>query len=228
VLVFVHGGGWVLCDLDSHDGYCRDLAAESGCAVVAVDYRLAPEHPFPAAVEDVYAAVAWVAAHGAEAGFDGRRLAIGGDSAGGNLAAVTTLLARDRGGPAIARQVLLYPVTDHGESESYRHQGEGFYLTADAMRWYWRQYLGEADGHHPTASPLRAPSLRDLPPALVVVAEHDPLHDEGVAYAARLRADGVETMLLDVPGVFHGFATLGSTLDKAGQVLRLVAATLAF
>jgi acetyl esterase len=227
VLLFLHGGGWVLGDLESHDGYCRDLAAESGCAVVAVDYRLAPEHPFPAALEDAQAALAWLATHGTEAGLDTRRLAIGGDSSGANLAAATAQWARDHGGPPICRQVLVYPVTDHEESDSYRRHAEGAYLTAEAMRWYWRQYLGGADGRHPRASPLRAASLRDLPPTLVIVAEHDPLHDEGVAYAERLRADGVDTMLVDMPGVFHGFASMGSTLDKASQALHIAARFLA-
>jgi acetyl esterase len=226
VLLFFHGGGWVTCDLDSHDGYCRDLTMGARCVVVAVDYRLAPEHPYPAAVEDAYAALRWVASHGRTHGWDERKVGVAGDSAGGNLAAVLTLLARDRGGPCIAVQVLLYPVTDHAESDSYKRHGNGDFVTADAMRWYWKHYLGEADGSDPYASPLRVISMRGLPPALVVVAEFDPLHDEGVAYARRLRAEGVETTLLDVGGMFHGFATLGSTLDKARHVLGLVGCTL--
>src|SRR5207245_1775150 len=185
VLVYYHGGGWVIGDLDTHDVQCRQITAEAGITVVAVDYRLAPEHKFPAAVDDAWAATRWVVAHAGELAVDARRLAVGGDSAGGNLAAVVALLARDKGAPAIAVQVLIYPVTDLvGETRSYRDFAEGYLLTREGMRWFIAHYLtAEAEAADWRASPIRAQSIAGLPPALIVTAGFDPLRDEGEAYA---------------------------------------------
>ncbi|MFP8878133.1 MAG: alpha/beta hydrolase, partial [Myxococcota bacterium] len=193
VLVFFHGGGWVICGLDSHDGICRTLANKVGCVVVSVDYRLAPEHPFPAAPEDCFAATTWVAANAASIGADPDRIAIGGDSAGGNLAAAVALMAREHGGPALCHQMLVYPVTNHSfDTPSYTDNAEGYLLSRNAMRWFWGHYLSsDADGDNPLASVLRVEDLSGLPPAHVVTAEFDPLRDEGEAYASRLRDAGV-------------------------------------
>jgi acetyl esterase len=217
VLVNLHGGGWVIGDLDGHDGICRVLANGAGCIVVSVDYRLAPEHPFPAAPEDAYSATCWVAAHAAELGADPRRIGVGGDSAGGNLAAVCALMARDRGGPDLVYQLLLYPVTNHAfDTPSYRDNGEGYFLEAVTMRWYWRQYLGDgSDGTDPYASPLRAPDLSRLPPALIVTAGYDPLRDEGEAYGRRLREAGTDAAVSRYETMFHGFFGFGRLLDAA-------------
>ena len=202
-IVFAHGGGFVLCDLDSHDGFCRALARGTGSTVVSVDYRRAPEHRAPAAAEDVYTALVWAAES-----FAGPLL-VAGDSAGGNLAAAAALMARDHGGPALAGQVLLYPVIDPGcDSPSYASRGTGHYLTSAAMRWYWDHYLGGAEPS-PYVAPLRAESLAGLPPAVVVVGRLDPLHSEGVAYATALGAAGVPVVLREYPDMFHGFVTIG-------------------
>ena len=216
-LVFFHGGGFVMCSLDSHDGQCRSLANAAGCVVVSVDYRLAPEHPYPAAPEDCYAATLWVARNGSELGIDTARLAIGGDSAGGNLTAVTALRARDRGGPRLRFQLLVYPVTDFAfETPSYRENGEGFFLTEGMMRWFWGHYLDAPDrGAEPYASPLRAADLSGLPPGLCITAEYDPLRDEGEAYAVRLREAGVDVRTSRYDGMFHGFFGMGAQVDKA-------------
>jgi acetyl esterase/lipase len=216
-LVFFHGGGFVLCSLDSHDGQCRALANAAGCVVVSVDYRLAPEHPYPAAPEDCYAATQWVAKNGSELGIDTARLAIGGDSAGGNLTAVTALLARDRGGPPLRFQLLIYPVTDFAfDTSSYRENAEGYFLTEGMMRWFWDQYLPDVSrGAEPYASPLRAADLSGLPPGLCITAEYDPLRDEGERYAARLREAGVDCRTSCYDGMFHGFFAMGALLDKA-------------
>ena len=207
-LVYFHGGGWVLGDLDSHDPLCRALANRAEAVVVSVDYRLAPEHKYPAAAEDAYAAALWLAEHGVEWGADPTRIAVAGDSAGGNLAAVATLMARDRGAPPLRAQALIYPVTncDFGV-ESYRLNGDGSVgLSEDAMRWFWRCYTrSPAEAAEPYASPLRADTLLGLPPALVITAEHDPLRDEGEAYAARLERSGVPAELVRYDGVIHGF-----------------------
>lgn len=206
LVLFFHGGGWVICDLDTHDTVCRSLAAGSGATVLSVDYRLAPEHPFPAGLEDCYAATTWAVDHAAELGVDPRRVAVAGDSAGGNLAAAVTLLARDRDGPDLAYQLLVYPVLDHRlETRSYVDFAEGHNLTRAAMRWFWDLYLAGAPGDDPLASPLRAADLSGLPPALIVTAGHDPLRDEGEAYVERLRVAGVEAALVRAPGLFHGF-----------------------
>lgn len=221
VLVYFHGGGFVLCNLDTHDGTCRSLANGAGVVVVSVDYRLAPEHRFPAAPEDCYAAVQWVAANSAEIGGDAGRIAIGGDSAGGNLTAVTALMARDRGGPSLRFQLLVYPVTDCDfGTVSYRENAEGYFLTTDMMKWFWRQYLSDpADGEMAYASPLRAESLEGLPPALCITAGYDPLRDEGAAYADRLQAAGNRVVHSHYPGMVHGFFGMGALLDEAGRAV---------
>lgn len=208
-LVYAHGGGFVFCDLDSHDGLCRDLANRLGAVVVAVDYRLAPEHPWPGAAEDVYAVTRWITDNCIELGVDTGRIAVGGDSAGGNLAAVTALMSRDRGGPALCAQLLIYPmITPDFTTESYQRFGSGFYNPESALRWYWDQYVpDEASRTDPYASPLHA-ELHGLPPAVVVIAGHDPLRDEGVAYSAALTAAGVPTVMEMFEGGIHGFMTM--------------------
>jgi acetyl esterase len=213
IVVFAHGGGFVFCDLDSHDELCRAMTNGVGAVVVSVDYRLAPEFPWPAAADDVYAVAEWAAQQADELGGDSSRLLVAGDSAGGNLAAVTALLARDRGRPAIAGQLLIYPATaaDFGTA-SYRRFGTGYYNTATAMAWYWDQYVPNlANRSHPTASPLRA-DLTGLPPAVVITAGYDPLCSEGDAYAKALVAAGVPTIHRDYKGAIHGFITM-SGLD---------------
>ncbi|MBJ7597233.1 MAG: lipase [Candidatus Nephthysia bennettiae] len=212
LVVFIHGGGWVVGSLDTYDGVCRALANRVPCRVVSVDYRLAPEHPFPAAVEDSWAVTRW-------AFEQSDRVAVAGDSAGGNLAAVMALRARDAGLP-LAFQLLIYPVTDHSfDTASYSANASGFGLTQLGMRWYWDQYLGSSDGAHPEASPLRAKELSGAAPALVVVCEYDPLRDEGVAYAERLEAAGVPVRLSEYEGMIHGFFRLGSVMDRAHDVI---------
>lgn len=207
LLVFFHGGGWVLGNLETFDPLCRALANAAGCIVVSVNYRHAPEHKFPAAADDAYAATAWVVNNAAEMGGDATRVAVGGYSAGGNLAAAVTLMARERGGPRLAAQALLVPITDYNfDTGSYRDHAEGFGLTRSQMQWFWNLYLSdEASGWDPRASPLRAESLRDLPPALVVTAEYDPLRDEGLAYARRLREAGVAVQEKCYAGMVHMF-----------------------
>lgn len=219
LLVWYHGGGWVIGDLDTADVTCRELAARAGCVLVSVDYRLAPEHRFPAAHDDCYAATVWAAAHAAELGADAGKLAVGGDSAGGNLAAVVSLRARDEDGPPVRFQLLVYPVTDRNfETASYRDNADGYLLTRDGMIWFWDHYLGpDGDGAHPHASPLRAASLAGLPPAHVVTAEYDPLRDEGEAYAERLREAGVPVTLTRYPGQIHAFFGMHGILDDAGR-----------
>ena len=221
VLVFFHGGGFVIGDLDTHDGLCRGLANRAECLVVSVDYRLAPEARFPAAPEDCYAATRWVAENAAELGGDPDRIAIGGDSAGGNLTAVTALMARDRGGPALRKQVLVYPVTDcRFDTASYLANADGLFLTRDMMKWFWGHYLeSESDGASPYASPLRADDLGSLPPALVVTAEYDPLCDEGEAYAHRLNDAGNKVTLIRYGGQIHGFLSMFELMDSGKDAL---------
>jgi acetyl esterase len=228
VLVYFHGGGWVIGDLDTHDVLCRQLTAEAGVSVVSVDYRLAPEHKFPAAVDDAWAATRWIVAHAAELGVDAGRVAVGGDSAGGNLATVVALLARDHGGPAIAWQALLYPVTDVStETQSYRDCSEGFLLTRESMRWFFDQYLSaEADAADWRVSPLRARSLAGLPPALIVTAGFDPLRDEGEAYAIALRNAGVRVDAICYGGMIHGFVPMGRLIDTGNRAVSHVAGSL--
>jgi acetyl esterase len=210
-VVFCHGGGFVFCDIDSHDGFCRAMAERTSAVVVSVGYRLAPEHRAPAACEDAFAAFSWVVEHASDLDIDPQRVAIAGDSAGGNLAAVTAIMCRDRGGLMPVVQVLLYPVIDPSfDTESYRSRATGYFNTRAAMQWYWRQYLGGSGLPAPSwlVAPARANSHAGLPPALVVTAELDPLHSEGVAYARQLRAAGVPVVHRDFPGLFHGFLTM--------------------
>lgn len=222
LMVFFHGSGFVVCSLDTHDGMCRNLCAGSGCVVVSVDYRLAPEHKFPAAPEDCLAATRWAAANAAALGADPGRIVVAGDSAGGNLAAVTALRIRDEGGPRLAGQLLLYPVTDHYDANtpSMSENAEGYGLTRAGMIWFWNHYLSDpAQGADPHASPLRAADLRGLPPALVVTAEYDPLRDEGEYYAERLRQAGVPADLKRWEGMNHGFLFWPGVVDKAGAAM---------
>ncbi|MEU2508355.1 alpha/beta hydrolase [Streptomyces sp. NPDC007863] len=211
VILFCHGGGFVLCDLDSHDAFCRALAGATGATVVAADYRRAPEHPFPAAPEDAYTALLWTARTR-----PGRRIAVAGDSAGAHLATVTALLARDRGGPRLAFQALYYPMLDPTRSRpSHRENAQGYFLTADHLRWYWDAYLPDpADRVHPHAAPLAHADLAGLPPAHVVTAGLDPLRDEGIAYAEALAAAGVPVETHHYPGMFHGFLSMAGALPE--------------
>ena len=228
VTMFFHGGGWVIGSIASHDALCRSLASRSGAAVVSVEYRLAPEAPFPAALEDCYAATAHVAAEAAALGLDASRLGVAGDSAGGNLAAATCLLARDRGGPALCFQLLVYPVTDHAYGlPSFTENGEGYFLTGEAMRWFSGHYLVEpGDGKDPLASPLLAEDLAGLPPALVITAEFDPLRDEGEAYGARLAEAGVRAEVQRYDGMIHGFVSMAAMLDQGATAVDECAAAL--
>lgn len=228
VLMFFHGGGFVLCNLETHDRECRALANTSGCAVIAVDYRLAPEHPFPAAPEDCYAATRYVADHPDEFGADPRRLAVGGDSAGGNLATVVALMARDRGGPPLAWQLLIYPLTDfEDDSPSMRAYSRDHFLTTGALDWFAGQYLpAREDARNPYASPLRA-DLAGLPPAMVITGECDPLRDQGEAYARRLEAAGVPVVLKRYAGAVHPFFSLGGIVDAGRAALADTAEALA-
>lgn len=209
ILVYAHGGGFVFCDLDSHDGLCRSFANLIPAVVVSVDYRLAPEHQWPAAAEDVYAVARWTARNTDILGGHLSRIVVGGDSAGGNLAAVAALMARDRGGPPLAGQLLVYPmITANFDTESYRSFGEGFYNPRPALQWYWDQYVpSRADREHPYASPLHA-DLRGLPPAVIVIAGHDPLRDEAIAFGDALTAAGVDTVRCRYDGGIHGFLTM--------------------
>ena len=227
-LIYFHGGGWVIGDLDTHDVVCRQIANGSGAAVVSVDYRLAPEHKFPAAVEDAIAATAWIAAHGATLGIDTARLAVGGDSAGGNLAAVVALDARDRDGPKLIQQTLIYPATESTMSHpSHERFAEGLLLTRPTMKWFLGHYLrGAEDLADWRVSPLRATSLANLPPALVLTAGYDPLCDEGEDYAARLAAAGVPVTRVRVEGMIHGFLTMGKLIPAANEAVAMIAAAL--
>jgi acetyl esterase len=229
LLIYFHGGGWTVGDLDSYDSLCRQLANRAGCAVLSVDYRLAPEHPFPAAVDDADTALVWAAAHADELGIDPGRLAVGGDSAGGNLAAVAALLARDRGGPPLVLQLLIYPATDQiSERPSQRQFGRGYLLDLESIRYFQHKYLRHArdyaDWH---ASPLLAPDLAGLPPALVLTAGFDPLLDDCIAYAERLQAAGVPVRHHCFDGMVHGFITLGRLFTAADEAIALAADTLA-
>ncbi len=208
-LVYAHGGGFVFCDIDSHDGLCRSLANLIPAVVVSVAYRLAPEARWPAAAEDVFAVTQWAARNADALGGAVRRVVVGGDSAGGNLAAVASLMARDLGAPDIAAQLLLYPmIAPNFDTDSYRLFGKGFYNPKPALQWYWDQYVpSPADREHPYASPLNA-ELRGLPPAVMVIAGHDPLCDEGLAYSDALQDAGVATSRLCYDGGIHGFMTM--------------------
>ena len=226
-LVFFHGGGWVIGDLDSHDGVCRQIAARAGCAVVAVDYRLAPEHPAPAAAEDCIAALHWVAGHAADLGIDPHRLAVGGDSAGGSLSAVAAVAAREAG-LALRCQILIYPSVDnrpdapHYPSRAANRQVPP--LLPDVLHWFMSQYMPDpALGRDWRQSPMMIADKAGLPPALVIVAERDPLHSEGLAYADALEAAGVPVSRLDEPGMIHGFITMRGVLSAADRAFAAIA-----
>jgi acetyl esterase len=225
-MVYFHGGGWVVCDLDTHDVVCRAIARRAGAVVIAVDYRLAPEHKFPAAVDDCYAATVWVAANSDRLGIDRNRITVGGDSAGGNLGAVVSLKSRDENGPAIALQAMVYPVTDLSsfETPSYQEFADGYQLTKAAMVWFREHYLrSPQDARHPHASPLLASDLRRLAPALIITAECDPLRDEGEAYAERLTAAGVPVTSTRYAGMIHPFFSLSGAIPQALDAIQQVA-----
>jgi acetyl esterase len=222
LIVFFHGSGFVLCSLDTHDAMCRNLCAGTGCVVVSVDYRLAPEAKFPAATDDCLAATRWAVANAAALNADPGRVLVAGDSAGGNLAAVTALRIRDEGGPKLLGQLLIYPVTDYYDpgTPSMMENAEGYGLTRAGMIWFWNHYLADAShGANPLASPLRATNLAGLPPAFVVTAEYDPLRDEGEYYADRLLQAGVATVAVRWDGVNHGFFFWPGVVDKAGAAI---------
>jgi acetyl esterase len=220
VLVWLHGGGWTVGDLDTSDSTAAELANSAGCVVANVDYRLSPEHPYPGPLEDAHAAVQWVVDHADDLAVDPRRLAVGGDSAGGNLAAAVCLRARESGGPDIRFQLLVYPCIDGRRSyPSFRENGDGYLLTASTMTWFWENYIGAADPEDPMLSPLYAPDLSGLPDALVITAEFDPLRDEGEAYAERLRQAGVVAHGSRYDGQIHGFFALSSVFDAARKAV---------
>jgi acetyl esterase len=219
VLVYFHGGGWVLGSLNTHHGVCATLAELSGCVVCSIDYRMAPEHRFPAAVEDAWAATRWLAEHPDEVGGRPGALAVGGDSAGGNLAAVCALKARDEGLP-LGLQLLVYPVLDADlDTPSYREFADGYYLTAHSMRWFWGHYMPDGDRFQPDASPLRADDVSGVAPGLVITAGFDPLLDEGEAYAQRLERAGVPVTLSRYDGMIHGFFRMPAVIEKANDAL---------
>jgi acetyl esterase len=228
VLVYYHGGGWVIGDLDSHDTLCRELANGSGCAVVAVDYRMGPEHRFPAAVDDALAATRWVRANAASLQLDASRLAVGGDSAGGNLAAVVAIAARDAGDLPVAFQLLIYPATDQRRgAPSHESNGQGYLLTKDSMDYFHDHYID--DPKHDLdwrASPLLHADLSRLPPAFVLTAGYDPLRDEGLQYAQALTDAGTRSALVCFERQIHGFITMGKVLDEAKVAVSLCAAQL--
>jgi acetyl esterase len=227
ILVNYHGGGWVIGDLDTADGVCRSLCTAANCIVVSVDYRLAPEHPYPAAVEDAWSALKWVAEHTAELGGSGR-LGVSGESAGGNLAAVVAQRARDEGGPELDLQLLAYPVVDHDFSRpSYQDNAQGYLLETEGMVYFWDQYCpDEARRNEPSASPIRAESLGGLAAALVVTAEFDPLRDEGQAYAEAISAAGGEAELICFDGLIHDFLATAEVFQCSGAAFEQVVARL--
>ncbi len=215
-VVYFHGGGWVIGNIETHDSICQQLSTSVPAFVVSVDYRLAPEHPFPAAVEDCVAATSWVYEHAGDLGVDASRLAVAGDSAGGNLAAVVSIKARDAGGPPISFQLLVYPATDLTRAlPSHKDNGEGYLLTTGGMDWFLDHYLPVSKRKDPDASPLFADTLSGLPPALVITAEFDPLRDEGEAYADRLLESGVPARASRYKGMIHGFYSMDFVLAQA-------------
>jgi acetyl esterase len=226
-LIFFHGGGFVLGDLETHDGLCRVLANESGCRVVSVDYRLAPEHPFPAAVEDCVAATEWVAENAGTFGVDASRIAVGGDSAGGNLAAVVAIIAKQSGAPRLRFQLLIYPVAQLGGAEtvSMRENGKGYFLEKASMEWFTKLYCPDSDQRTDARlSPLLARDVTGLPPAYVVTAGFDPLRDEGKAYADKLDAAGVPVTYVNYPGMVHGFFSFRGLVPKAREAVAAASA----
>ncbi len=228
VLVFFHGGGWVIGDLETHDPTCRALSNAANCVTVSVDYRLAPEHKFPAAADDCYEATKWTILNIASYGGDPTRVAVGGDSAGGNLAAAVALMSGDRGAPSLAFQLLIYPVTNHAfDTESCKQNGKDYLLTVESMEWFWNHYLAsEVDGNSPYASPLQAKYVNSPPPALVITAEFDPLRDEGEAYADKLKQAGGQVTTSRYDGMIHGFFSMFAfdacrkAIDEAGSALK--------
>ena len=227
VVVFFHGGGWVIGDLETHDSACRQLAIAAKCTVIAVDYRLAPEHPFPASIDDCFEATKWVAENAVSLGVDAGKLSVAGDSAGGNLAACVCLKARDASGPAIGFQLLIYPVTDASmNTESYEANKDGYMLTRDGMQWFWDHYTGGQQVNNPHASPMSAPDLSGLPAACVITAEYDPLRDEGEAYGEALQAAGVTTNTVRFDGMIHGFIAMTDMLEGSRKAMDLAAAEL--
>jgi acetyl esterase len=228
VLVYFHGGGWVVGSIETVDASCRSLANLAGCIVVSADYRLAPEHKFPAAADDAYAAVRWAALHAASFHGDPSRMAVGGESAGANVAAVAALMAQERGSTPLVLQLLMYPVLDYSfDRPSHKENGEGYFLTTEMMQWFWRQYLNsDADGESHLASPLRARFLSGVAPAAIFTAEFDPLRDEGAAYAARLREAGVAVTYKCCEGLIHGFMGMAKVVDPAKKALEEAAVAL--
>lgn len=224
-LVFFHGGGFVIGSIDTHDGLCRMLANLSGCRVISVEYRLAPEHKFPAAVEDAFAATSWIEVNAAQLGVDANQLAVGGDSAGATLAAVVSQLARDRGAPRLAFQMLLFPVTNiAGDTNSKRMFANDYFLEGRGIDWFFNHYFGpEADRGDPKASPLLAESFAGLPPAYFMVAGFDPVRDEAMAYAEKLRAAGVAVTVEDYPNLVHDFIYFQGVLPQAADALHSAA-----
>ena len=228
IVIFFHGGGWTIGDLDTHDEPCREIANQAGATVVSVDYRLAPEAPFPAAIDDSFAAVRWVWANRSDLATADAKIAVCGDSAGGNIAAVMCLMARDAEGPDIAAQLLVYPGVDARmtEFDSLDRNGEGYVLSRDTMEWFSNNYLpNNSDRLDWRASPLLADDLAGLPPALVITAEFDPLHDEGSAYAEALRAAGNDVVHTDYDGMVHIFFQLGPMVPAAAAAVAEVAAS---
>jgi acetyl esterase len=230
LLVYFHGGGWVCGNLDVHDALCRALTNAAGCITVSVNYRLAPEYKFPAAPEDCFAATCWIAENAGSFNGDPTRIAVGGDSAGGNLAAVVTLMVRDRGGPKLMYQLMIYPITNYSfDTPFYQENAKGYSLTKDDMGWFWDHYLpSEDDGKHPYASPLQAQDLRNLPPAMMINAEYDPLRDEGEQYVGRLQEAGNQVTVMRYNGMIHGFFSMGAVVDQGKQAIEDVAAGLHF
>jgi len=228
VLVYFFGGGWTLGTIDTSDGVCRALTNQAKCMTITVGYRLAPEHKFPAAVEDCHAAIHWIAENATDLGIDPDRIAVGGDSAGGNLAAAVALMARDKGGPKLAHQLLVYPNTDYlADAGSMRDNTDPLLFNRTSSDWYWGHYLEKPeDGTHPLASPLRAPDHTNLPTATVITAEYDPLRDQAEAYAHKLAASGVQVHLSRYPGMVHGFFTMSGKLNAARDAVAEAAARL--
>lgn len=229
LLVYFHGGGWVICNLDTHDGTCRSLAHKAGCVVVSIDYHLAPEYKFPAAVQDCYAATLWTAENAVSLQGDATRLAIGGDSAGGNIAAAVALMLRDNGGPALRLQLLIYPATDLQirETPSLRENATGYGLTKNDIFWYRDHYLNNPEERlNPLASPFLAADLHGLPPALILTAEYDPLRDDGEAYGQRLREADVPVTVHRYDGMIHGFVGMDTLFEQGKQGLQECATAL--
>ena len=228
VCLYFHGGGWVLNNIDTHDDVARRLAEASGSVFVSVDYRLAPEHRYPASVEDAFTALQWIVANAAELQIDPGKIAVSGDSAGGNIAAAVCLMTRDRSGPPISFQVLIYPITDCDlDRPSYRENADGYFLTTAQMRWFWQHYVSSPDQmSEPYASPLRAETLKGLPPALILTAEYDPLRDEGEAYGEALRKAGVPAEVIRYEGLIHAFIKRVDQFDTAMIAIRQIGTTL--